>query len=87
MENTVDQNEIYRAIGRLESKVDAVLNTVSETSNKHGEFRKEFHDKHDKLDGRLCNVENKMNWAAGVGVVIGFLFTQAIAPIKRLFGV
>lgn len=82
-----EMNEINRAIGRLESKLDAVLNTVSEASNASAIWRKEFHDKNAELDGRLRTVENKLNWYAGIGVVVGFIATQAIAPIKRLFGV
>jgi hypothetical protein len=82
-----DNNEIHRALGRLEGKMDSILTTVSEAAVTSATRHKEFHEKHEELDGRLRTVENKLNWYAGVGVVVGFLFTQAIAPLKRLFGV
>lgn len=81
-----DANEIHRALGRLEGKMDAILTTIADAAVTSASRHKEYHEKHEEHDTRLRKVENKLNWYAGAGVVAGFVGTQLITPLKRLFG-
>ena len=80
-----DANDIHRSLGRLEGKMDAILQTVAEAAITSAARYKETHEQTEKLEGRLRVVEAKMNWYAGIGVVAGFIGTQLITPIWRLF--
>ena len=80
-----DANDIHRSLGRLEGKMDAILSTVAEAAITSAARYKETHENAEKMEARLRVVENKMNWYAGIGVVAGFVGTQLIAPIWRLF--
>jgi tetrahydromethanopterin S-methyltransferase subunit G len=80
-----DANDIHRSLGRLEGKMDAILSTVAEAAITSAARYKETHENAEKLENRLRAVEAKMNWYAGIGVVTGFIGTQLIGPIWRLF--
>lgn len=70
-----DIDEISHTIGRLESKVDHLIETTEK-----------FTEKFEQHDDRLKTIEGYKNYGMGVIAVITFVFTMAIEFVKeRIF--
>ena len=80
-----DANDIHRSLGRLEGKMDALIITMADSAAISAARYKETMTYTEEVEVRLRTVEAKMNWYAGIGVVVGFIGTQLLAPIWRLF--
>jgi hypothetical protein len=65
----MSEGEVQRSMGRIEGKLDAVLDQLKAHTDLHG-----------RLEGRVRKVEGRQHWYSGAGAAIGLVlgfFTKA----------
>lgn len=76
-----------REVGRLEQKVDTILENQSRFMDLHEKLDTRLTGKHDHLSSRIGSVENKIHWYTGGMATISAAFVLLGEQIKRaLFG-
>lgn len=68
------QDDLQRSMGRVESKLDAVL-----------DHQRQYMEKHDKLETRIGSVENKLHWYSGIIAASMAGLTVFGEQIRKLF--
>lgn len=71
MHEQISHHDLYRILGNVEGKVDAVLNKLSEQHQKIGE-----------MEGRINQLERSKHWIMGLAAGLG----ATAGSVASLFG-
>jgi hypothetical protein len=74
-----------RDLGRIEGKLDQIIETQQGFVARHDKLDEKITEKHDKLATRIGSVENKIHWYAGGMAVVSASFVFMGDQIRKTF--
>jgi hypothetical protein len=73
-----------RDLGRIEGKLDQIIETQQGFVQRHERLDEKITDKHEKLSTRIGAVENKIHWYTGGMAAISAAFVFMGDQIRRI---